>query len=353
MIDADRITLGENASIREALQIIDRGGKRIALVVSPSNELLGTITDGDIRRALLDGKRLDESIGSVFNPSPLTCRLNEPKSNLLRKAADKKIYILPIVDPANRLIGIEDINDYLKPESFENLVILMAGGVGNRLKPLTDKVPKPMLRVGNKLILETIIENFTQYGFKNFAISVDYKSKIIRDYFGSGEKYGINIRYLEEKKKMGTAGALGMLGKLPELPFFVMNGDILTNINIEHLLEFHTLNKADATVAVTEISFEIPYGVIDMEEKNILDIREKPSHVFYVNAGIYVLQPSVLQFLNLSEYLDMPQLLKLLIEKGNKVISFPIHEYWLDIGKMDDYKKAQADFSALFNGKKR
>jgi dTDP-glucose pyrophosphorylase len=346
----EKILINPEATIREALKIIDGGGKRIALVTNKELQLLGTITDGDIRRALLGGIRLDDLIEGVFNPQPLTCHLNESRSQILRKASTHKIFILPVVDENNRLVGIEDINEFLEPKPMNNLVVLMAGGMGNRLKPLTEDVPKPMLKLGDKHILETIIDNFIQHGFSNFAISVNYKSQMIRDHFGDGKKHGIRIDYLKEREKMGTAGSLSMLRKIPDLPFFVMNGDILTNINLEQFLEFHKLNNADATVAVSEISFEIPYGVVRMKEKQILDIREKPSQVFFVNAGIYVMEPRSLKYITGSGYMDMPQLLKKMIDDGRKVISFPIHEYWLDIGKMDDYKKAQSDFNSIFNG---
>jgi dTDP-glucose pyrophosphorylase len=349
MKSVNNIVVSPDASIKEVLKIIDQGALRIALVTDVSNKLLGTLTDGDIRRALLKGKTINDPIDSLYNRNPVTANLNDPKDMLIRKACQNRIYQIPVIDDTGILIGIEDINEYLVKKPYDNIVILMVGGQGTRLQPLTDKTPKPLLKIGDKSVLETIIHNFSSSGFNRFIFSVNYKSQMIRDYFKDGKPFGVEITYMQEEKKMGTVGSLSLLKNRPEEPFFVMNGDILTNINLEHLLDYHLLNKAHATVSVREINFEIPYGVIHHDDKKILHIKEKPTQKMFINAGIYLLNPECLDHLPPDRYVDMPDFLNFLIESGMNVISFPIREYWLDIGKMDDLNRAQSDYNTIFN----
>jgi dTDP-glucose pyrophosphorylase len=345
----DNIILKPDATIREALEIIDHGSMRIALITDNDRKLLGTITDGDIRRALLKGGRIEDQISGVYNPKPIAFTLNEPRDTMIRIASNHRVFQIPVIDEHGKLLGIEDITEYLKIQPYDNPVIIMAGGVGRRLEPLTKDIPKPLLKLGDKSLLETIIQNFSIYGFHNFILSVNYKSEMIKDHFKNGEHLGVHIDYIQEQKKMGTAGSLSLLNKKPEKPFFVMNGDILTNINLAHLLDYHLLNKADATIAVREINYEIPYGVIQHEDKKILNIKEKPAQNLFINAGIYLMDPSCLEHLPQYKYVDMPDFLNSLIKAEMNVISFPIHEYWLDIGKMDDFDRAQSDYRSLFD----
>jgi dTDP-glucose pyrophosphorylase len=345
----NKIVVSPDASIKEVLKIIDQGALRIALVINDSNKLLGTLTDGDIRRALLKGKTINDAINTLYNRNPVTSNLNEPKDTLIRKACQSRIYQIPVVDDNGILVGIEDINEYLVKKPYDNIVILMVGGLGTRLQPLTEKVPKPLLKIGDKSVLETIIHNFSSSGFSRFIFSVNYKSQMIRDYFQDGKPFGVQISYMQEEKKMGTVGSLSLLKQKPKEPFFVMNGDILTNINLEHLLDYHLLNKADATVSVREINFEIPYGVIHHDDKKIIHIKEKPTQKMFINAGIYLLNPVCLDHLPPDKYVDMPDFLNFLIKSGLNVISFPIREYWLDIGQMEDLDRAQSDYNNLFN----
>ena len=349
MKPVNKIVVSPDASIKEVLKIIDQGALRIALVINDSNKLLGTLTDGDIRRALLKGKTINDPINTLYNPNPVTANLNEPKDTLIRKACQSRIYQIPVVDDNGILVGIEDINEYLVKKPYDNIVILMVGGLGTRLQPLTDKVPKPLLKIGDKSVLETIIHNFSSSGFNRFIFSVNYKSQMIRDYFKDGKPFGVQISYMQEEKKMGTVGSLSLLKEKPSEPFFVMNGDILTNINLEHLLDYHLMNKADATVSVREINFEIPYGVIHHDDKKIIHIKEKPTQKMFINAGIYLLNPVCLDHLPVDKYVDMPDFLNFLIKSGLNVISFPIREYWLDIGQMEDLDQAQSDYNLLFN----
>ena len=347
MKSIDKIKLTMSSTIKEALNIIESGAIQIALVVDSKNKLLGTVTDGDIRRGLLDGLNLDSNIESIVYTSPITAKESDSKLKILEKAIEKKLHQIPIVNDENIVIGIKEISELLKPVKRINKVVLMVGGLGTRLRPLTYDTPKPMLNVGNQPILKTIVEKFVEYGFVNIVMCVNYKSKVIQDYFKDGSDFGINIEYIEEDKRMGTAGALSLLKESPQDDFFVMNGDLLTNVNFEHLLNYHIMNKSVATMCVREYEYQVPYGVIEIDNQLISSIVEKPVHKFFVNAGIYILSPSVLKHIPKDTFFDMPSLYDALIKQKEKVVSFPIHEYWLDVGKMSDFEKAQQDYYTL------
>ncbi|MEA1893583.1 MAG: nucleotidyltransferase family protein [Campylobacterota bacterium] len=343
----DKIILRVNSSIKEAMLIIDKGAMKIALVLDQKNHLLGTLTDGDIRRGLLKGLFLDDSIESVIFQNPIVCSVNDSKEDILKIAVAKKLYCIPVVDENGVLVGIEEVNDLLKPTTFSNRVVLMAGGLGTRLRPLTDNIPKPLLEVGDKPILETIINGFAKYGFTHIILSVSYKAEMIESYFGDGSNFGVTIEYIHEEKRMGTAGALSLMKEKLSEPFFVMNGDLLTNINFEHMMEYHLSNKSTATMGVREYDFQVPYGVVNVEGHDILSIDEKPVHNFFVSGGVYVLSPEVLDIIP-DAYYDMPTLFEKLIEDQKKSISFPIREYWLDIGQMSDFHRANAEYHGVF-----
>jgi len=342
------ILLKSTSTIKEALKIIDGGAMKIALVVDKDEKLIGTLTDGDIRRALLNNLCLDDNIENVMFTTPIVCSIEDTKEKILEVAIEKKIYQVPIVDNNGRLIGIKEVDELLKPKIKTNKVILMVGGLGTRLRPLTKHIPKPMLKVGNKPILETIILNFKKYGFVNIVLSVSYKSEVIEKYFGDGSKIGVNIEYLHEEKRMGTAGALSLMKEKPTEPFFVMNGDLLTNINFEHMMDYHMQNLSDATMGVREYDFQVPYGVVNVNGIEIKNIEEKPVHSFFVSAGVYVLSPDVLKYIPKYEFFDMPVLFEKVIINGKKSISFLIREYWLDIGRIEEFEKANSEYNKVF-----
>ncbi len=346
----DKIKLTSNATIKEALKVINTGAVKIALVVDEEQKLLGTLSDGDIRRGLLGDLSLDSPIESIVFKTPVVGHIRDSSKKLLQIALEKKIQQIPIVDDNGKVVNIEIVERLLKPAIKINRVVLMVGGLGTRLRPLTKNTPKPMLKVGNKPILETIILNFKRYGFVNFTLCVSYKAKMIEEYFKDGSAFGVNIEYVHEDKRMGTAGALSLIekDKLKE-PFFVMNGDLLTNINFENMLNYHGENHAVATMGVREYDFQVPYGVVHVDGNNILSIQEKPTHSFFVSGGIYVLSDDVLQFITDDEFYDMPTLFEELIKNELKSISFPIHEYWLDIGRMDEFEKANREFAEVFS----
>lgn len=342
------ILLNVNSTIREALKIIDSGAMKIGIVVDDNEKLIGTVTDGDIRRGLLNNLSLDEIIDSVVFRTPTVCKIDDTKERILEIAVEKKLYQIPIVDNSGKLIGIEEVDELLKPKGKRNKVVLMVGGLGTRLRPLTENIPKPMLKVGKKPILETIILNFKKYGFTNIILCVSYKAEIIEKYFGNGSKFGVVIEYVHEDKRMGTAGALSLIRDKLNESFFVMNGDLLTNINFEHMMDYHISNKSIATMGVREYDFQVPYGVVNIDGMNIKSIEEKPVHNFYVSGGVYVLDSKVLELIPENKFFDMPTLFEKVIDKNMKSISFPIREYWLDIGRMEEFDKANNEYHEVF-----
>lgn len=347
MKNINNILVNETTSIKETLKIIDEGTFRIAIVVDSNKKLLGTINDGDIRRALLNGQDLENTIENVYYKTPTICNVNDSKETIIKKAILNKVYQIPIVDNNHKFIDIEDLATLLENKTKKNKVVLMAGGLGTRLQPLTNDTPKPLLKVGPKPIIQTIVENFVDYGFTDIIISVNYKAEMIKEYFKDGKEFNANITYIEENKRMGTAGALSLIKTNIDEPFFVMNADLLTNVNFSHLLDFHIQGNSKATMCVREYDFQVPYGVIETNNEKITSIVEKPVHKFFVNAGIYLLSPSILKEIPKNEFFDMPTLFEKLISLNENVLSFPIHEYWLDIGKMDDFKRAQIEFNNL------
>jgi dTDP-glucose pyrophosphorylase/predicted transcriptional regulator len=339
----------KTASIRNVVEVIDRAALQIALIVSESGELIGTVTDGDIRRGILNGISLEDRVERIMYKTPSVGRTNSAQEEILSLMKRKELRQIPIVDEHGVLVGLESLVDLVRKDSLPNHVVLMAGGLGTRLHPLTVDCPKPMLKIGSRPILETIITNFIDYGLEHFYISVNYQSKKIKDYFGNGESLGIQIEYIEETKRLGTAGALSLISKTLKHPFFVMNGDILTKVNFRHLLDFHIEHQSAGTMCVREYDFQVPYGVVNIDETKITEIIEKPVHSFFVNAGIYVLNPSVLPMIPQNAFFDMPELFKVLSENQVDTTAFPIREYWMDIGQMEDFQKANGDFSSIFN----
>ena len=348
MKNIQNIKLTINATIKEALQIIDGGAMQIALIVDENEKLLGTLTDGDIRRGLIKGLELSSSIETIIFKTPTVVKISDTKEDILQIALVKKLHQIPVIDDNGKVIGIQQIDELLKPKNKSNKVILMVGGLGTRLRPLTENTPKPMLKVGNKPILQTIVEKFAQYGYTNIIMCVNYKSDVIQDYFGDGKQFGVEIEYIFEEQRMGTAGALSLLSKKPNEPFFVMNGDLLTNVNFEYLHDYHLANSSIATMCVREYDFQVPYGVVKVDDNKILSIEEKPIHKFFISAGIYMLSSESLDYIPQNEFNDMPTLFEKLINESKNTISFPLREYWLDIGRIEEYKKANEEYGEVF-----
>ena len=349
MINIDDILVKESTSILQVLEIIDRSSKQLAIVVDEKKKLLGTISDGDVRRALLNNASLNDSVKNIYFKTPTVASSNDSKEDIINLCKIKKLHQIPIVDNKGNLLGLETLSELITREKKSNKIILMVGGLGTRLRPLTENTPKPMLKVGNKPILQTIVEKFAQYGYTDITMCVNYKSDVIQEYFGNGIAFGVTIEYILEEQRMGTAGALSLLKNKPNEPFFVMNGDLLTNVNFEYLHNFHILNNSIATMCVREYDFQVPYGVVKVDDNKILSIDEKPIYNFFISAGIYMLSPESLEYIPKNQFYDMPTLFEKLISENQNIISFPLQEYWLDIGRIEEYKKANEEYEEVFS----
>lgn len=336
-------------TVRDAIQIIDKSGAQICLVTDETSRLMGTITDGDIRRGILRAVSLDTPAREIMQKRPVVGSPSDSPDDLLQTMRSKMVRQLPIVDDSGVIIGMVTFDELTSATSArENWVVLMAGGLGNRLRPLTEDTPKPLLKIGHKPLLETIIEAFTQCQFRRFYISVNYRAERIKEHFGDGRGWGCEIRYLEEREQLGTAGALALLPDRPAAPLIVMNGDVLTKVNFASLVDFHREQRASATMCVRAYDFQVPYGVVNLRGQQIESIVEKPVHAFFVNAGIYVLEPSALDLVRSDERLDMTDLFEALIREKRSTAAFPIREYWIDIGRLDDFEKANGEYGQNF-----
>lgn len=334
--------------ILKALEIIDKGDLQIAIVADGAGKLLGTLTDGDVRRALLRGISLSEPVEKIMNSKPTWVREGASKTEILDLMQKKSLRHIPLLDAHQILVRVVTLDSLLDTPDQENHVVLMAGGLGRRLSPLTDTLPKPMIPIGKKPILESILENFISQGFKKFYLSVNYKAEMIVSHFGDGSQYGCEIQYLHEKERLGTAGALSLIPSRPSAPLIIMNADILTNIKFETLTDFHKKSGADATMCVREYDVQIPYGVVTLDTESVAQIQEKPIQKFFVSAGIYVLNPDLLDHIKKTEFLDMPDFFTSLMKKSKQTKAYPIHEYWLDIGRFEDLDRANEEYRRLF-----
>jgi dTDP-glucose pyrophosphorylase len=329
-----------------AIKILNQESLRIVMVVDDDERLIGSITDGDIRRGLISQLPMNTLLTEIMHKNPIVALAGGDKSNILAKMKELDLLQIPIVDSDGRIIGLETLQHLIEKKKFNNPVFLMAGGFGKRLAPLTNNTPKPLLKVGNKPILENIINQFIDAGFHNFYISTHYKAEMVQEYFGDGSDWNVSIKYIYEDEPLGTAGSLGLLpDNLPRLPILMMNGDLLTKIDFKELLRFHLQEGEDVTMCVREYDFQVPYGVVETNGKYVISIKEKPIHRFFVNAGIYVLNPSMLDMVDGKSYLDMPQLLEQKRRDSGKINMFPVHEYWLDIGQIEQFDQAQRDVS--------
>ena len=328
-------------TLQEAIKVLDAAALRIVLILDINKKLLGTLTDGDVRRALLNNYPLNTPVKELMNKNPKKAECTWSQSHILSIMNKYKLLQLPIINEQGQVVSLFTLPQILEKQSFDNPVFLMAGGFGKRLLPLTENVPKPMLKLNGKPIMERIILNFIESGFSRFFISTHYKPKAIYDYFGNGEKWGIDIDYIYEEKPLGTGGALGLLPHSEiNTSLIMINGDVMTSTNFSSLIDFHNTNNAEATICVREYEHQVPYGVITNEGIKIKKIIEKPIHNFFINAGVYVLSPEFIRGVKKNYKVDMPNLLQNIINKGQRVNMFPIHEQWIDIGRLDDYKRA-------------
>ncbi|NND91441.1 MAG: CBS domain-containing protein [Granulosicoccus sp.] len=341
MFDWTRIRLSAGDTMQAAIEVLDREAVKIALVVDDTDRLLGTITDGDIRRALLKRLGMDTCVMQVMNANPVSAGTDASRGAVFLQMRRRNLLHMPIVDGASRMVDMKMLQDHLFGEKFANPVLLMAGGFGKRLRPLTDNIPKPLLPMGDKPILEVILEQCVAAGFYNFVISTHYKAEMVREHFRDGSRWGVNVQYAHETTPLGTAGALGLLPEnLPELPILVVNGDLVTTVDLDCLLNFHTEQGGVATVCVKEYDYQVPFGVIESDGSRVAAITEKPTFKYFVSAGMYVLEPQAIAAVRNRGYLDMPDFLAECIADQKGVSMFPIHEKWQDIGRINEYEDA-------------
>jgi dTDP-glucose pyrophosphorylase len=343
-----KAVVGSEATVSEAIAAIESGSIQVALVLDGQDRLVGIVTDGDIRRGLLRGVQLSGPAADVMNRSPVSVPATLSREERLHLMRQKSIRQLPLLDDGGKLIGVETFDELIEAPHYPNPVLIMAGGLGERLGALTRERPKPMLNVGGRPLLETIIRNVVQQGFGNIFISVNYRAEMIMDHFGDGSALNARIEYVREAERLGTAGALGLLPQPTDLPVVVTNGDILTTVNYGALLDFHNGTSAEATMAVREHKVHVPYGVVTANEGYLQAIREKPTESWYVSAGIYVLGPSVFKHVERGVHIDMPAVLERVVADKGRVAIYPIREYWLDIGRMEDFEQAHAEFNEVF-----
>ena len=337
--------LSSTASLQDAISCLDASSQQIAVIVSVDGSLVGTLTDGDIRRALLRGLKLDSLIEGVVNRDPLVVPPQWGRETVLQLMQANKIHQLPVVDEHGHVVGIHLWDEVLIPAKRPNVMVIMAGGRGTRLGQHTENCPKPLLPVGGKPMLEHIIDRAKAEGFNRFVLAIHYLGHMIEDYFGDGSRWQVQIAYLHEETPLGTAGALGLMQPRPDGSFLVTNGDVLTDIRYGELLDFHCRHRAAATMAVRQHEWQHPFGVVRTKGVEIVGFEEKPVLRSHINAGVYVIEPQALNLLGVNEHCDMPTLFTRLQEKNDRTIVYPVHELWLDVGRPDDLAQARSEYS--------
>lgn len=342
------ILIRPDATILETLRVIDDSSLAIALVVETDEKLVGTVTDGDIRRALLKGHPLTLPVRQIMNTRPISAGQHVPEEELLFMLSRHSIKHLPIIDSQGRVVGLRRLQDLIQRQQRENWAVVMAGGRGTRLGELTRSIPKPLLQVGDRPLLGTILTRLRRHGIRRVFLAVNHLADQIRQYAGDGAAFDLSLSYLEERDVLGTAGALSLLPEKPALPLIVMNGDLLTSVNFGNLLDFHVASHRAMTVCIREGRFQVPYGVVTARGNDLIDIVEKPEQEVFINAGIYVLNPEVITQIVPGRKTDMPDLIKRVHEGKGGVGCFPLGSFWMDIGRPDDFLRAQTEYQNRF-----
>jgi len=340
--------ISHDADIRQAMEQLETSGFKICLVCDEDRRTLGVITDGDVRRGLLRGLSLSSPAEQIMKKVFLhVVNDREYRHKAHALAQRENVEHIPVLDDQGRVHDIIFNSRRIRHEPKENVVVIMAGGLGSRLRPITDNCPKPLLRLGDRPLLETIILNFKRYGFTTFYISINYLGHMIVDHFKSGESLGVNIHYLQEENYLGTAGSLSLLPSQLHRPFIVINGDVIINLDIDELLMQHIDNCVLGTMCIRQYNTKIPYGVVETDGKRITNVHEKPNHSYFINTGLYCLEPTALEFIQLGAYMDMPDLFKIMAQKGLKAGVHLTDGPWLDIGNISDYQYASENAASL------
>jgi len=336
-------------SILDVMRIVDASGTQLAIIVGEGDRVIGLATDGDIRRALLRGEKLDQQIDQVMRRDFTTALDSDSDSRVLEIMKARDLRQIPIVDSDGRLVDLKIFEGLVASPEHSNWVVIMAGGEGKRLRPLTNEIPKPMLPVGDRPILQTLVERLVGQGFRRLFLAVNYRAEQIEQHFGDGSQWGARIEYLREPTKLGTAGALGLLPETPDVPIVVMNGDVLAKVSFGDLLGAHVHAGASATMGVREYLHRVPFGVVELDHnRHVVGIEEKPEYRHWVNAGMYVLSPSSLALIAPDQTLDMPTLFDRILAEGGRVAGYPIEEYWIDIGRVEDFHRAHSEYPSFF-----
>jgi dTDP-glucose pyrophosphorylase len=333
--------LPRKSSVQDAVRCLDASGMQIVIVTGANNKLVGTITDGDIRRGLLRGVDLSASIDEIVHTEPMVVPPDLGVDSVLQLMQANKIHQLPVIDADRHVVGLHIWNALQVPEQRPNMMVVMAGGRGTRLAPHTENCPKPLLPVGGKPMLEHIILRARGEGFTHFILAIHYLGQMIEEHFGDGSRWGVNVEYLREPEPLGTGGALSLLTPCPGEAFVVTNGDVLTDVRYSEILDFHHRHGAVATMAVRAHEWQHPFGVVRTKGMDITGFEEKPMYRSHVNAGIYVIEPSALDALDHGQHCDMPTLFERLQGRDQRTIVYPMHEPWLDVGRPDDLEAAR------------
>ena len=335
--------LPTNATIQQAIRNLDQVAIKIVLVINKAGELEGTISDGDIRRGLLRGLDINSPIASIIHRNALVVPPEMGRETVMQIMVANKVQQIPVVDGRHHVMGLHLWDEITTPPTRPNLMVIMAGGMGTRLRPHTENCPKPLLPIAGKPMLEHIIERAQLEGFSHFVLAIHYLGHMIEDHFGNGEHMGVRIDYLREQSPLGTAGALGLLNPRPDAPFVVTNGDVITDIRYGELLDFHIRHNAAATMAVRVHEWQHPFGIVQTKGTDIVGFEEKPVARSHINAGVYALEPDALNVLNADAHCDMPALFERLQVQLKRTVAYPMHEPWLDVGRPDDWNQAIAE----------
>lgn len=351
MCDMKKYLASPTQGLRTIIELIDSNAQGIALIVDKEQRLLATVTDGDIRRAMLAGLNMDSTVSDLLahrsatgRPPPVTAPKGTPAQWLLSVMRTYSLRHIPLLDEHGRVVDLALLSEFANELSLPVTAVVMAGGYGKRLRPLTNNIPKPMLPVGDRPLLERIVDHLKDSGVNRILMTTHYKPEKIIKHFGDGHAFGVEISYLEEDEPMGTAGALRRAVQ-GDGPLLVINGDILTGLDFRAMLEFHEENQADMTMAVRRVESQLPYGVIETQGAQVVSITEKPSFHYLANAGIYLLNRAVCDFIPAQSAFQMTELIARLIQEKKKIVGFMVREYWKDIGKPEDYHQAQLDHS--------
>jgi len=345
----ERILVPADASVRQVIEAIDAGAVEIALAVDADGRLLGTVTDGDVRRALLTGTRLDDPITNVVHEDPVTAPADTASAELIALMTEQAVEQVPLMH-GDRVASLVTLRELVGAQPDQGPVVIMAGGAGERLRPLTDDTPKPMLKIGDRPLLEHVVEQVRDAGFQKVMMAVNYRREVIEEHFGDGSGFGVEIGYIHERERLGSAGALGLVRDELDRPFIVVNADLLTKVNLGSLARFHKEHGNILTVGVRQYVIEVPYGVVELDGIAVARLTEKPNLEFFVNAGMYAVSPEAVALMpeEVREF-NMTDLIDAALSAGARVGSFPIREYWLDIGQLADYERAESDHATFFS----